>query len=88
MREMTAEKAAKEIRRAYGTIGQEFASLLQVSDLVDLTKEEITAGILHLMRTDPAFYACPEANQKVLSLADHQAAVTIGNQAKHLISWG
>jgi hypothetical protein len=92
MREMTAEKAAGQIKRAYevyrtqpGT--NEWMMIADLQDRVDLTANEIKAGILHLNRTERQFTAIPESNQKVLTGRERAAAVMIGNQAKHLIGW-
>ena len=91
---ITAEEAATEIRRAYQTCVTQKAganpwmAIAQIAERVDLTKEEITAGVLHLNQTDDTFHAVPESNQKTLTSADREAALWIGNQWKHLISWG
>ncbi|MEU7591187.1 hypothetical protein AB0A95_33445 [Micromonospora sp. NPDC049230] len=91
-REMTPKKAAVEIRRAYGTYttqhGQgEWIFISDIADRVDLTREEIHAGIRHLKATDQRFNLIPESNQKVLRPIEREYAIQYGNQAKHLISW-
>lgn len=92
MREMTAEKAAAEIKRAYGTYRtlpgtNEYMMISSIADRVDLTIQEIHAGIRHLKRTDPAFHLIPESNQKALTPTDRAYAIDFGNQPKHLITW-
>lgn len=92
MREMTTEKAANEIRRAYETYRtqpgtNEWMMIAEIVDRVDLTKDEITAAIGHLNRTDRDFHVIPESNQKALTERERAAEVIIGNQRKHLISW-
>lgn len=84
---ITAETAATEIRRAYRTHNSEYVSFAQISHHVDLTQGEITAGVRHLMQTDPQVHVIPESNQKVLHPEERTAAVMIGNQAKHWITW-
>ncbi len=54
---------------------------------VDLSIDEITEGVRHLMRTVPGFVAAPESNQKSLTQADRACALWIGNQDKHLIAF-
>lgn len=85
---MTTEKAAEMIRRAYGTTHRTGLMMIaKIVDRVDLTQDEITAGIIHLMQTDPRVVVIPESNQKVLTEEERDAAVTIGCQVKHLIGW-
>lgn len=91
MREITAERAANEIRRAYGALaGTQTAypmSLVDLRNMLDLTSEEITAGILHLTVTDRMFLCTSEANQKVLLPEEREAAIYIGDQPRHWITW-
>lgn len=92
MRLITAERAANEIRRAYGTYttqhGQgEWMMIADIATRVDLTKDEIHAGLRHLKATDRRFNLIPESNQKVLLPVEREYAVWYGNQWKHLISW-
>lgn len=92
IREMTTEKAATEIRRAYQTYRtlpgtNEWMMIAEIVDRVDLTKDEITAAIRHLNRTDQRFHVIPESNQKSLTRKQRAAEVIIGNQRKHLIGW-
>ncbi len=91
MRNMTPEKAANEIRRAYNATAygrpNKWMGLALLEEMVDLTKEEITEGVLHLERTEVNFLACPESNQKALTERDREAEIIIGNQRQHLIGW-
>ncbi|GGM14413.1 hypothetical protein [Micromonospora yangpuensis] len=93
MRIMPTERAAAEIRRAYGVYraqhpeGTGWMSLATLADRLDLTHGEIETAILHLVRTDRQFTVVPESNQKMLTVADWDAAVWIGGQWKHWISW-
>jgi len=91
MREMTTEKAADEIRRAYGATAagrpNEWMTIAHLRDMVDLNTDEITDAIKHLNSTDAAFHVIPESNQKVLTDRERDAEVIIGNQRRHLIAW-
>ncbi|MGW4467487.1 hypothetical protein [Micromonospora sp. NPDC004704] len=92
MRAMTAERAANEIRRAYGTFNTQhgqgaWMSIRSIAERTDLTAQEIAEGCRHLISTDPSFNLIPESNQKMLTAIDHELAVWSGNQRKHLISW-
>ncbi|GGN86425.1 hypothetical protein GCM10010112_68000 [Actinoplanes lobatus] len=61
MRQMTAEKAAEIIRRAYGTWksqGNEgWMKTVEIFDRADLTIEEAAEGIRHLFRAGEGFNA-------------------------------
>lgn len=84
---ITAEQAASQISRAYRTHNSEYVSFAQIADHVDLTKCELAAGVRHLMQHVSNFHCIPESNQKVLLPEERAAAVMIGNQAKHWITW-
>jgi hypothetical protein len=88
---MNAERAAREIKRAYGTFagqyGQGWMMLAEVANRVDMDHDSLTAGVLFLMRTEDRFHVIPESNQKVLTKDERAAAVWIGNQWRHLIGW-
>lgn len=55
------------------------------TQLDDLPRTEIDRALSELYRSG-AISLIPEENQKVLTPADHAAAVDVGSQAKHLIS--
>lgn len=90
--EMTAEKAAAEIARAYrirraqSGSSNEWVMIADVADLVDLSAEWMQAGCAHLNR-QAGWHVIPESNQKSLTGRERAAAVRIGNQDKHLIAW-
>lgn len=89
---ITVERVASEIRRAYQTYRtlpgtNEWMMISDLVERVDLTQDEIRAGVIHLNRTDRAFHVIPESNQKALTVAQRSAALLIGNQWKHLIGW-
>lgn len=92
IREMTTEKAAEMIRRAYQTYRtlpgtNEYMTIAQVINRVDLNQEEIREAIIHLNRTDAAFHVIPESNQKALTAEQRACRLWIGNQWKDLICW-
>jgi hypothetical protein len=89
---MNNEKAATEIRKAYNTYQtlpdtNKFMTIAELHNRTDLTAEWMLAGILHLMGTEQGFMVLPESNQKMLTQEARDAAVIIGNQPKHLVSW-
>jgi hypothetical protein len=91
MQTTTIEQAAEQIKRAYrihtGASRGDWMSLTSLAEMVDLTNDDITAAIRHLSRTESHFNHAPESNQKMLTAADHAAAVWIGCQWHHLICW-
>jgi hypothetical protein len=86
MREMTTERAAREIARAYGAIATtgQHVMIADVADMVDLTAAEIQAGCSYLNR-QAGWHVTPESNQKALTARERAGAVRIGNQDRHLI---
>jgi len=88
---MDAKRAAAEIKRAYEvsqTVSRrEWVSLAEIAERVDLSTEQMTEGIRHLMRNEPGFNAIPESNQRMLTPIQHATAVRIGGQDKHHITW-
>lgn len=90
----TAEQAAEKIRRAYRLRvlqepehGNRWMTLADIWGMFDLTHDELAAGVLHLVDTDRAFTAIPESNQRALTAEQRRAAVRIGGQDNHLITW-
>jgi hypothetical protein len=55
------------------------------TELVDTSRAELDAALHTLYRT-PGVSLIPEENQKVLTAADRDAAIVIGDQNKHLIA--
>ncbi|MFY1658587.1 hypothetical protein [Micromonospora sp. WMMD1274] len=93
MREITAEDAAKEIRRAYDVAatqhgGRDWTAIARLAERVDLTPAEMAEGIRHLARTDRRVIIAPESNQKTLTATARMYAVRYGGQDNHLITWG
>ena len=79
-----------EIRRAYGTYTSQYADpngwamITAIAERVDLTKEELHAGLRHLMRNEGVVIV-PTSNQKMLTETDWEWACWIGGQWKHAI---
>lgn len=87
---LTEEPALTErIRSAYRKLASEPRDLVRLTDLRPLlgeaSREAVDAALWQLSRAQQA-NLFPQANQKVLSQTDRQAAVRIGNEDCHLIS--
>jgi len=54
-------------------------------ELSDVSRHDLDAVLTRMYRM-PGVSLVPEENQKTLTEADHAAAITIGDQAKHLIA--
>jgi hypothetical protein len=76
------------IRTAYSQLAAEpgaWVSLTRIRPLLeDLAKGEVDAVLVHMNQL-PDVNIVPESNQKTLTARDRDAAVTIGDQDKHLI---
>ena len=75
------------IRAAYAQLAApgELVGLVDLRPMVGGHRELVDAALRHLHRT-PGATLMPEANQKTLSQADRDAAVVVGDQARHAIS--
>ena len=86
--ELTTDDIIAQIRKAYGAIAQapgDAVKLLRIrTALPDIGTAELDEALTVMNRADDALIFA-EANQKTLTAADRAAAVTIGNQDKHLI---
>lgn len=78
-----------ELRSAYAELASRpggWVSLLQLRQAVpSLPRTTVDAALISLYQ-QPGVSLIPEENQKVLTPADREAAVEIGNQDKHLIA--
>jgi hypothetical protein len=78
-----------QVRRAYWKLArrpQDWVLLTAVRPLLgDAPHEEVDA-VLQRMERLPDVFIAPEANQKMLTKADWEAAVRIGGTPKHLLS--
>ncbi len=79
----------ERIRNAYGRLASRpggWVSLTHLrAEFVDASREDLDAALHTLYRT-PGVSLIPEENQKVLTAADRDAAIVIGEQHKHLIA--
>ncbi|WP_162642257.1 hypothetical protein [Streptosporangium sp. 'caverna'] len=77
------------VRAAYTELAREpgtWVSLTEIRPLLgDATRAEVD-DVLTLMNRMPGVNIVPESNQKTLTQQDRDAAVTIGDQAKHFLS--
>ncbi|WP_239313088.1 hypothetical protein [Plantactinospora mayteni] len=77
------------VRRAYQELAGKPGDYVMLSDLRsvldDLPRAEVDAALIRLNR-DRNVHLVPESNQKVLRPEERAAAVSIGNQDKHLIA--
>lgn len=85
---VTAPTVDDRIRTTYATLAARpgaWLGLATLRDTLDVPRPDLDAALHELYRTG-AVSLIPEENQKVLTSADRDAAILIGNQAKHLIS--
>lgn len=78
------------VRGAYRQLTQQPGELVSLTDLRPMVggyRPHVDAALLHLHRQRQAVLI-PESNQKTLTTADRDAAIVIGDQAKHSISIG
>lgn len=79
------------IRAAYRYLSNQepgcWVGLADLRDLISAPKDEVDAGLIELARTDNTVNIVPENNQKTLTERDRNAALRMGNQRQHLISF-
>jgi hypothetical protein len=84
-----ADRTEDRLRAAYTRLAARpggWVSLVRLRDEVpDVGRDAVDAALINLYR-QPGVSLIPEENQKVLTPADRTAAVTIGDQHKHLIA--
>ena len=84
-----ADGTEDRLRAAYTRLAARpggWVSLVRLRDEVpDVTRDAVDAALISLYQ-QPGVSLIPEENQKVLTPADRTAAVTIGDQHKHLIA--
>jgi hypothetical protein len=85
---MNNERAAQIVATAYRTREAQYGAkaivgITSLMELTDLTVEQFEAGVIAL--SAQGFVAIPESNQKMLTQEDHNNALWIGNQWKHLL---
>jgi hypothetical protein len=79
------------IRKAYGEVAPRAGAWVMLDRirgaLGPVSRQEVDAALIRLHRA-PDVRLVPETNQKVLTDAERAAAVSIGNQDRHLIAIG
>jgi hypothetical protein len=87
----TTSDLPTRVRTAYAALAKSSGDFVMLADLrgelADVPRAEVDAILIQLNRT-PEVNLIPESNQKVLTAAERAAAVSIGNEDKHLISIG
>lgn len=85
------EDVEQRIRSAYADLAGEQGApvLLRLvrQRLADVSREEADAALMRLVLT-PDVYLEPESKQRMLSAADWDAAITVGGEARHLLTIG
>jgi hypothetical protein len=87
----TVEQIQRDIRAVYDQLAPDTGSWVSLSRIraklaETLPREQVDEALRKLERR-PDVNLVPESNQKVLSKADRDAAVNIGDQDKHLIAF-
>jgi hypothetical protein len=87
----TVEQIQSDIRAVYDQLAPDTGSWVSLSRIraklaETLPREQVDEALRRLERR-PDVNLVPESNQKVLSKADRDAAVNIGDQDKHLIAF-
>jgi hypothetical protein len=87
--EPTPTTTEERIRHAYASLTPRpggWVSLTRLrTELADTPRAELDAALRTLNHT-PGISLIPEENQKVLTAADRDAAVVVGDHAKHLLA--
>jgi hypothetical protein len=87
--DVLGDQVEAKVRAAYvGLAAREggWVDLVRLRDeLSDVSRHDLDAALTRMYRI-PGVSLVPEENQKTLTAQDHAAAISIGDQAKHLIA--
>ena len=87
--DVLAHQLEEQVRAAYVRLAARAGGWVDLvrlrSELPDVSRADLDAALTRMYRV-PGVSLVPEENQKTLTAADHAAAVSIGDQAKHLIA--
>lgn len=91
MRTMTGDRAATEIRRAYGTWrtqgGTGWMPTRELFTRTDLSLDEATAGVRHLTRASEGFIAAPDPARGAWTGEDQATQIPFGGETVGLLIW-
>lgn len=63
---------------------QDWIRLARIRPLVDAPREEVDKALIELMYTG-LVHLSPDSNTKVLTNADHEAAIRVGGEDLHIL---
>jgi hypothetical protein len=78
-----------QIRAAYQSLAaspREFVRLTEIRALLNGTDKSKVDGVIKQMSRDGIAHLAPDSNRKVLTDADHRAAIRVGGEDKHLLA--
>lgn len=88
---LDVEDVEQLIRTAYTGLAKEPGSPVRLRllrlRLQDVRRDEVDAALMRLVLM-PAVYLEPESKQRMLTAADWDAAITVGGEARHLLTIG
>lgn len=87
--DVLGDEVEEKVRAAYVRLAARSGGWVDLvrlrQDLSEVSRHDLDAALTRMYRI-PGVSLVPEENQKTLSAEDHAAAVSIGDQAKHLIA--
>lgn len=86
----TSERAEYEIHQAWKLLRkdpQDWVRLAQIAEFTDIAPADWTDTLASMLRNDSTVQLAPESNTKVLTDEDRAAAVRIGSEDLHLITF-
>jgi hypothetical protein len=87
--ELSDEEIEKRIRKGYRTLAQSSRDLVRLSALRPLLGEAPAEGVnavLKKLSRERVVHLAPDPNRKMLTEADHHAAIRVGGEDNHLLS--
>ncbi|BDX32082.1 hypothetical protein TUM20985_26290 [Mycobacterium antarcticum] len=87
--DVLGDEVEEKVRAAYVRLAARSGGWVDLvrlrQDLLEVSRHDLDAALTRMYRI-PGVSLVPEENQKTLTAEDHAAAVSIGDQAKHLIA--
>ncbi len=87
--DLTSAEIEKRIRAAYRKLAQspgDWVALVDLRPLLGSAPAKDVNGVLKELNRTREMNLVPESNRKMLTAADHEAAIRIGGEDNHLIS--
>lgn len=84
----STEDRIREVWQSLAVKDGDWIRISRIRDALgkDVDQNEVTRVLTEMMRRGEGVHLVPDSNRKVLTQADHDGAVVVGGEAKHLLA--